>query len=155
MIGSSSNPARAPGGAIGSSGAAGGDGQGDDNALNAPQGNPSGDKGPLKIEVPLEIVIACGPGGLEIHPGGYRFSRRVLKGKDPILVKTLESIVLHRQQVDPYIKPRPSIRFLVSPGGDQAYREARRQTVLSGLDWPVSLQVDETHVLDLAPGEAF
>jgi hypothetical protein len=109
----------------------------------------------LKIEVPMEIVVACSPTGVVIHPGGYQLTPRALKGKEEVLAKSLRSIVRLRQQVDPMIRPRPTIRYLVEPGGGENYREARRQTVLSGIDWPTVLQVADTRVLDFLPRERF
>jgi hypothetical protein len=110
---------------------------------------------PLVIDVPMEIVVACGPSGIVIHPGGYRLTSKALKSKDSVLAKSLKTIVHQRQMVDPMIHPHPTLRFLVEPGGGESYREARRQTVLSGLDWPSELQVSDTRVLDFFPRERF
>lgn len=119
-------------------------------------GEPSpGSRAPLRIEVPMEIVVACSPSGVVIHPGGYRISLKALKGKDPIFTTSLKTIVRLRQQVDPMIRPKPSIRFLVEPGGGETYRDARRVTVLSGIEWPTVLQVADTRVLDFLPQERF
>jgi hypothetical protein len=113
-------------------------------------------KKPMTIEVPFEMVVACGPEGVVLHPGGYRLSSKALKGNDALLLRDLKSIVQARRQVDPTIRPRPSIRFLIEPGGAETYRDARRQTVLSGLDWPVSIQIADSDILDnLAPRESF
>jgi hypothetical protein len=109
----------------------------------------------LKIDAPLEIVVACGPDGLVLHPGGYRISREVLKSKNTLLAKQLSTIVQLRQQVDPLIRPIPSIRFLVEPMGNDTYREARKQTVLSGVDWPITLQLGDSNILDFVPEERF
>jgi len=106
------------------------------------------DKGPLTIDVPFEMVVACGPEGVVIHPGGFRLSSSVMKGNHALLPNHLKSIVQTRRQVDPRIHPIPSIRFLVEPGGSTSYWEARRQTMLSGVDWPVSLQVSDSDILD-------
>ncbi len=105
--------------------------------------------GPMTIEVPFEMVVACRRDGVEIHPGGYKISTRALGGKDNLLMKNLKSVVQNRRQVDPTIHPRPSIRFLVEPGGEETYDTARRQTLMSGLDWPVALQVSDSGILDL------
>jgi len=109
----------------------------------------------LEIEVPMEIVVACGPNGVVIHPGGYSLSRQALKRKDAPLAENLRRVVRLRQQVDPLIHPRPSIRFLIEPGGHETYVEARKQTVLSGLDWPTTLQVADSRILDFLPRERF
>lgn len=156
MAGSSEGSGSAMGGD-----AAGRGGTGSASAQPGGEGTPGEDslvprpRGPLRIEVPMEIVVACGPSGLTIHPGGYQLTSRTLKAKDPILAKSLRTIVHQRQQVDPMIRPKPMIRFLVEPGGGETYREARRQTVLSGLDWPLVLQVSDTRVLDFLPRERF
>jgi hypothetical protein len=101
----------------------------------------------------MEIVVACAPGGVVIHPGGYRLSAKALSGQDGILMNHLRAIVRQRQQVDPLIRPRPRVRFLVEAGGGDTYREARRQTVLSDVDWPMSLQVADSNVLGVFPRE--
>jgi hypothetical protein len=126
-----------------------------------PTGEPPTDEGrlpgrPLKIDAPLEIVVACGPTGVVLHPGGYRISKEVLTtGKEPLLARQLATIVRMRQQVDPLIRPVPSLRFLVEPEGYDTYREARRQTVMSGINWPVGLQLGDSKILDFSRGEPF
>jgi hypothetical protein len=53
------------------------------------------------------------------------------------------------------IHPIPSVRFLVEPGGIDTYREARRQTILSNVDWPVALQLSDSDIIDtVAPKES-
>jgi hypothetical protein len=115
--------------------------------MGLPGGVGTPEKRPNRLEVPFEIVVACGPDGVVIHPGGYHLSPKALKSKDGMLTKELRSVVRLRQQVDPMIRPRPSIRFLVEPGGNDTYWDARRQTLMSGLDWPITLQVGDTSVL--------
>ena len=113
-------------------------------------------KKPLKIDVPFELMVACGPEGVVIHPGGYRLSAKALKGNDGLLLRDLKTIVQTRRQVDPTIHPIPSIRFLIEAKGGETYRDARRQTMLSGLDWPVAIQVSDTDILDnISPREPF
>jgi hypothetical protein len=141
---------RAGGSAAGESGATGEPG-----AMGA-EGEPASPRqGPLRISVPMEIVVACGPSGVTIHPGGYQLSKKTLGGKDDVLARSLRTIVHRRQQVDPMIRPIPSIRFLVEPGGGDTYQAVRRQTVLSGIDWPSVLQVSDTRVLDFLPRGRF
>jgi hypothetical protein len=95
---------------------------------------------PRSIQVPLDLVVACGPDGVELHPGGYRLSLTALK-RDKRLKRDLVTIVQNYTLIDPMIHPRPRIKFLVEPGGGETYAEARRQTILSDLAWPVTLQV--------------
>lgn len=104
-------------------------------------------------EIPFEIVVACGPDGVVIHPGGYRLSLRVLRTNRGMLVRQLKTIALLRRQVEPTIRVRPFVRLLVEAGGSETFTEVRRQTILSGLDWPVSLQVADTHTLGVFPKE--
>jgi hypothetical protein len=123
-------------------------GERDPKAVPPPKSRSRPDRKPLTIDVPFEMVVACGPDGVVIHPGGYRLSSKALKGKDDLLLKDLKRVVQARRQVDPMIHPRPSIRFLVEPGGAETYRDARRQTLMSGLDWPIALQVSDSNILD-------
>jgi len=129
---------------------------GDKNQKSSPRSrHRRDDLEPRKIQVPMEIVVACNRDGIVIHPGGYRLTAKSLRAKDPVLVKTLKGIVQQRQQVDPMIRPIPSVRYLVESGGEETYRTVRRQTVLSGLDWPSSLQVSDMRLLDLYPKGSF
>ncbi|AGA30331.1 hypothetical protein [Singulisphaera acidiphila] len=154
---SSGQPGGQSGGASGGSGTAASGSSGSvAGGRSGGEGVPSpGSRDPLRIEVPMEIVVACGPSGVVIHPGGYSISLKALKGKDPIFTTSLKTIVRLRQQVDPMIRPKPTIRFLVEPGGGETYRDARRVTVLSGIEWPTVLQVADTRVLDFLPRERF
>ena len=106
------------------------------------------DRPPGAIEVPFEIVVVCRPDELLLHPGGYRLSAQALregngKGANPdsLMKRELRALVLRRAQVDPLIRPKPTVKFLVETGGGTTYWIARRQLVFSGLDWPMSLQV--------------
>jgi hypothetical protein len=113
-------------------------------------------KKPMTIDVPFEVVVACSAEGIVLHPGGYRLSAKALKANDGLLLRDLKSIVETRRQVDPTIHPKPSIRFLIEPGGGNTYRDARRQTVLAGIDWPIVIQIADSDILDnLSPQEPF
>jgi hypothetical protein len=116
-----------------------------DLALNSisPPDRPSG-----SIEVPFEIVVVCRRDDLLLHPGGYRLTAQALregggKGSNPesLIKRELRAMVRRRAQVDPMIRPRPSIKFLVETEGGTTFWTARRQLLFSGLDWPMSLQV--------------
>ena len=107
------------------------------------------------IDVPLELVVACKPDGVVIHPGGYRLSRAAL-GKEGALRRDLETIVRNHEMIDPGVRPRPRVQFLVEPGGTQTYLEARRRTVLGELPWPVSIDVADGQPLSgVFPKERF
>jgi hypothetical protein len=92
------------------------------------------------VEVPLDLTVVCNEDGVLLHPGGYQLSKPALKKKDGCLKRDLETIVMNHELIDPTIIAKPRLRFLVEPGGEATFEEARRQTVLSGLPWPVSIQ---------------
>jgi hypothetical protein len=122
----------------------------------SPPDRPSG-----SIEVPFEIVVVCRRYDVLLHPGGYRLTTQALregggKGTNPesLLKRELCGVVRRRAQVDPMIRPKPSIKFLVETGGGTTFWIARRQLLFSGLDWPMSLQVagpQEKHVVNYKP----
>ena len=106
------------------------------------------DRPPGAIEVPFEIVVVCRQNDLLLHPGGYRLTTQALrvggsKGIDQpsLLQRELRAIVRRRAEVDPLIRPKPSVKFLVENDGSKTFWIARRQLMFSGLDWPMSLQV--------------
>src|SRR5262249_20920888 len=83
-----------------------------------------------------------------LHPGGYRITTKALQeggGKgtnsESLLKRELRAMVRHRAQVDPMIRPRPSVKFLVETGGGNTFWTARRQLLFSGLDWPMTREV--------------
>jgi hypothetical protein len=103
---------------------------------------------PGRIEVPFEIVLVCRRDDLVLHPGGYRITSQALRegrGKatssEGLLRRELRTIVRRRAQVDPMIRPKPRIKFLVETGGGTVFWMAQRQLIFSGLDWPMSVQV--------------
>lgn len=106
------------------------------------------------IELPLELVVACRSDGVMIHPGGYRLSLAALR-KQGTLARDLETIVVNHALIDASVRPRPRIQFLIEPGGNEAYQEARRQTVLAGFNWPVTLQVAGPQAPSVFPKERF
>jgi len=106
------------------------------------------------IEVPFEIVVVCRRYDVLLHPGGYRLTLQAMReqgaGNDGLLAREIRAMVHRRAFVDPMIRPKPSIRFLVETYGAQAFWTARRQLLFSLPDWPMSLQVSnaqEPHVL--------
>lgn len=110
--------------------------------------------GPMVVHIPLDLVVACGPEGLIIHPGGYRISQAALE-RDKRLSRDLATIVDNYRRIDPSVIPNPRLQFLIEPGGHRSYAEARRQTVLSGEEWPVSIRVAESSAPDVFGKERF
>ena len=100
------------------------------------------------IEVPFPIVVVCRRNDVLLHPGGYRLTTEALRAgagkgssQESLLKRELLALVRRRAQVDPMIRPRPSVKFLIETGGSTTFWTARRQLLFSGLDWPMSLQV--------------
>jgi hypothetical protein len=103
---------------------------------------------PGAIDVPFEIVVVCRRDDLLLHPGGYRITAQALqagagKGDNPegLLHRELRAIVRRRAQVDPLIRPKPRVKFLVETAGGTTFWIARQQLTFSGPDWPMTVQV--------------
>lgn len=103
---------------------------------------------PGAIDVPFEIVVVCRRDDVLLHPGGYRITVQALKagagkgdGSDSMLQRELRAIVRRRAQVDPLIRPKPQIKFLVEGGGSSTFWTARKQLTFSNLNWPMAVQV--------------
>ncbi len=103
---------------------------------------------PGTIDVPFEIVVVCRRDDLILHPGGYRITAQALragasKGENTegLLQRELRAIVRRRAQVDPLIRPKPRIKFLVETAGGTTFWTARQQLTFSGLEWPMTIQV--------------
>jgi hypothetical protein len=110
-----------------------------------PSGRPL-DRPSQSIEVPFEIVLVCRQDDVLIHPGGYTLSAEAIRrGRrdhgEGLLTRELRAIVRRRAQIDPLIRPRPSIKFLVETNGSSTFWTIQRQLLFSGLDWPMSLRV--------------
>jgi hypothetical protein len=107
------------------------------------------DKPPGTIDVAFEIVVVCRENGVLLHPGGYLITAQRLReprgDKDSLLARELRAMVRNRAIIDPLIRPRPSIKFLVETNGDDMFWLARRQILFELPDWPVSLQVTGAH----------
>lgn len=125
------------GGGSGGAGAGGGGGQ---------RGGVDGST--FRMERPMELVVACGPSGLTVQPGGHRLSRSSLDPADARLVELLRELVRRREVREPAeVKLTPRVTFLVQPGGQDTYWQARRQTLMAGLGWPIRLRVQEGAVV--------
>jgi hypothetical protein len=105
------------------------------------------------IEVPFEIAVVCRANEVVLHPGGYRLTKVALREnghrEECLLAREIRAMVRNRSVVDPLIRPRPAIRFLVETNGADTFAIARRQLLFSLPEWPVSLQVagsQEAHV---------
>ncbi len=106
------------------------------------------------IEVPLDLVVACERDGVVIHPGGYRLTSSALR-RSGALVRDLQTIVHNHALIDPSVRPKPRVQFLIEPGGSDTYQEARRQSVLSGMNWPVTLRMAGPPEPSVFPKERF
>ncbi len=109
------------------------------------------DRPPGAIDVPFEIVVVCRHNDLLLHPGGYRLTAQALReggskgiNQPSLLQRELRALVQRRAEIDPLIRPKPSVKFLVENDGGRTFWMARRQLMFSGLDWPMSLQVAGT-----------
>ena len=109
------------------------------------------------IEVPFEIVVACGADGLVIHPGGYRITEHSLKAErnNSLLIRQLVAVAVQRAETDPSIRPKPRVTFLVENNGGSTFWEARRQVMFAGLNWPMTLHVTGTQNPRLLAREAW
>jgi hypothetical protein len=100
---------------------------------------------PESIETRFEIVVVCRKNEILLHPGAYRLTGEVLRsgghGSDSMLAREIRAMVRNREIVDPLIRQKPAIRFLVESQGAETFALARRQLLFSLPDWPVSLQV--------------
>ena len=97
------------------------------------------------IEIPYEIVVVCRRNDLLLHPGAYRLTMQALEhqgpSKDGLLAREIVAMVRKRAIVDPLIRPKPKIKFLVETDGADTFWKARRQLMFSLPDWPMSLHV--------------
>jgi hypothetical protein len=101
------------------------------------------------IEVPFEIVVVCRRYDVLLHPGGYRLTLQAMNeqggGADGLLAREIRAMVRRRVTVDPMLRPKPSIRFLVESYGADAFWTARRQLLFTLPDYPMTLQVASSH----------
>ena len=97
------------------------------------------------IEIPYEIVVVCRRNDVLLHPGGYRLTTQALEHQGPsndgLLAREIVAMVRKRAIVDPLIRPKPKIKFLVETDGGDTFWTARRQLLFSLPDWPMSLHV--------------
>ncbi|QDV34254.1 hypothetical protein [Tautonia plasticadhaerens] len=101
----------------------------------------------------IEMVVACGPKGVTIHPGGYKIGEEVIAKDDGRLVQTLRAVLSSRRRREPSASPVPSLRFLVEPGGYGLYWDARAQVELAGLGWPIEWQATERRTFTIFGSE--
>jgi len=151
-FGSSSSSSSSPSGSSLSFGQDGSSGsERSDELIFAPAPRPALPRG--SIEVPFEIVVVCRQYDVLLHPGGYRLTTQVMQehgaSKESLLAREIVTMVNKRAIVDPLIRPKPRIKFLVESNGGETFWSARRQLLFSLPDWPMSLQVSgpqDSHV---------
>jgi hypothetical protein len=90
---------------------------------------------------PLELVVVCDENGLTLYPGAYRLRAATLEAGEGELPRRLRALAEARSKADPTVNWQPHLRFRIEPGGQQTYWNARRQTLVAGVDWPVTIQV--------------
>ncbi|WP_337175449.1 hypothetical protein [Paludisphaera sp.] len=136
MLGGAAEPAKGGGGSGGSAS------DGGEAGMGPLIPDPDGER-PKNVSVPFEIVVACGRDGVTIQPGSRRITTHALKHRrdEELLVRNLEAEARRRATLDPALRPRPRVKFVVQEDGAANFWEARRQLLFSGLDWPMSLQV--------------
>jgi hypothetical protein len=114
---------------------------------------------PGTIEVPFEIVVVCREHDVLLHPGGYRVSVQAMRkagDKDTgLLAREIAAIVRKRAIVDPLIRPKPRLKFLIENNGGDTFWTARRQLLFSLPDWPMALQVAGTQDPRVFPQETW
>jgi hypothetical protein len=97
--------------------------------------------------------VVCRQNDVLLHPGGYRLSAQAIRQRgensESLLAREIVAMVRKRAIVDPMIRPKPKIKFLVEANGGDTFWAARRQLLFSLSEWPVSLQVSgmqDSHV---------
>ncbi len=78
-----------------------------------------------------------------------------LADRDGLLKKQMVALVKAKRTAEPKVILEPRVRFLVQPGGDKTYWTARSQFLLSGLDWPMTLQIADPDHLGILPSESW
>ncbi len=100
------------------------------------------------IEIPFDIVVVCRADDVLLHPGGYRLTVGAIERQGPEkggqLASEIIAMVRKRAIVDPLIRPKPKIKFLVETNGSNTFWTARRQLLFALPDWPMSLQIAGT-----------
>ncbi len=91
--------------------------------------------------------MVCRKDDVILQPGNYRLTGAALRNggqaSDCMLAREIRAMVRNREIIDPLIRQKPAIRFLVETQGADTFALARRQILFSLPDWPVSLQVAE------------
>jgi hypothetical protein len=91
----------------------------------------------------LEITVACGPKGVTIQPGGYRYRTQTIATLGSPLVNTLRVIERNHRLARPKETVQPRVIFVLEPGGQAAYSRARGIYLASGLNWPTTFRISE------------
>ena len=136
-----------PGVSSSSDGASGG-GSGSGGGGGSGSGGGTGGRGSRS----LDLIVSCRSSGVVIEPGGYRISEGTLAGGN-LLLRRLKAIVSAEESRSPGgERPRPTLHFIVEPGGQASFWEARRQTTFAGLEWPATLRLAEIGAPNLDAG---
>jgi hypothetical protein len=104
-------------------------------------------KPPNAIEVPFEIVVVCRERDILLHPGGYCLTTKAIaaaRGQN-LLARELRAMVRKRAIVDPLIRPKPTIKFLVESNGGETFLLARSQLFFALPEWRSTMQVSGAH----------
>jgi hypothetical protein len=110
--------------------------------MSAPFGLAGGGGTTANSGARIDVVVDCGRDGVTVQPGGYRLSRQALESGD-LLVRRLEAVVASERARRPGESAKPLLHFLVQPGAEATFWQARQQTTFAGLDWPATLRVAE------------
>ena len=102
---------------------------------------------------PIELVVACGPKGAVVHPGGYKLTTEAVEKDPESLVELLDAVLEGQRRLSPSIAAIPSVRFLVERGGRDLFWKAKAQVELSGRNWPTSWVAGEPRTFALFGSE--
>jgi hypothetical protein len=90
----------------------------------------------------MDITVVCRPNEVDVEPGGYRITTTTLSSTK-LLAERLAAIARSAESGNGEVARRPRLKFLIEPGGEATFLDARRQTTYSDFDWPTTLQVTE------------
>jgi hypothetical protein len=89
----------------------------------------------------FEIALICEKRWVRVEPGGYRITPDRLKAGDRTLPTLLGRLLQKQRDSEPSKDWTPALRMLVERDGDSTYWSAMRQVYVSGLDWPITINL--------------